>query len=68
MSAGDANFISATPVLLLGVLLVVFVVYCWVDIIRAEKVKHLPKWKWAIICVISVPLGGIIYLVYGKTR
>jgi nucleoside recognition membrane protein YjiH len=68
MNAGDANFISATPVLLLGVLLVGFVIYCWVDIIRTEKVKHLPKWKWAIICAISVPLGGILYLTLGKNR
>lgn len=64
----DASFISAIPLLMLGVVLVCFVVYCWVDIFRAEKLRHLPKWMWAIICIISVPLGGIIYLVYGKSR
>ena len=68
MTAGDANFISAAPVLLLGVVAVGFVIYCWVDIARAEKVKYLPKWGWAIICAISVPLGGILYLALGKDR
>jgi len=68
MSAGDASFISATPVLLFGVILVGFIVYCWVDIVRSQKVQHLPKWLWALICVISPPLGGIIYLAYGKNR
>lgn len=68
MTVASANFISATPLLLLGVVLVGFVIFCWVDIVRAEKVKHLPKWVWAIICVISVPLGGILYLVFGKSR
>jgi hypothetical protein len=68
MSIGDASFISATPVLVLGVVFVGFVIFCWVDIVRAETVRNLPKWEWAIICLISVPLGGILYLVFGKSR
>jgi hypothetical protein len=68
MTFQNASFISAIPVLLLGVALVCFVIYCWVDIFRAEEVRHLPKWLWAVICIVSVPLGGIIYLVYGKSR
>ncbi len=42
-----------------------FVVYCLLDLARSE-VEYLPKWAWAIICVISVPLGGIIYLTVGR--
>jgi hypothetical protein len=42
-----------------------FVVYCWVDIARSN-VKYLPKWAWAVICIISVPLGGIVYLLVGR--
>jgi nucleoside recognition membrane protein YjiH len=68
MTAGDASSISAAPVFLLGVALIGFVIYCWVDIARAEKVKHLPKWGWAVVCVLSVPLGGILYLAFGKNR
>jgi hypothetical protein len=46
-------------------LLAAFVVYCLVDLTRSE-VQHLPKWGWAIVCVISVPLGGIVYLTMGR--
>ena len=47
------------------VLWVAFVGYCLFDISRSE-VKHLPKWVWAIICVASVPFGGIAYLFAGR--
>ena len=42
-----------------------FVVFCLVDIARHE-VRHLPKWLWALICVLSIPLGGIVYLLVGR--
>lgn len=44
---------------------VAFVGYCLYDISRNE-VKHLPKFVWALICVITVPLGGIAYLLIGR--
>lgn len=44
---------------------VAFVGYCLYDISRNE-VKHLPKLVWALICVITVPLGGIAYLLIGR--
>ncbi|MFC2176991.1 PLD nuclease N-terminal domain-containing protein [Actinomycetota bacterium] len=47
------------------VLSLAFVVYCLVDLARSE-VKHFPKWAWAAICVLSVPLGGILYLTVGR--
>lgn len=47
------------------VLAAAFVIYCWVDIARHE-VRHLPRWLWAVICVISIPIGGIIYLFVGR--
>jgi hypothetical protein len=45
-----------------------FVVFCLVDLVRAERVRYLPKWLWAVICLVSVPLGGIIYLTVGRFR
>ena len=68
MIVGSASFVSAAPVVLLGVVLLAFVVYCWVDLARAEQVRYLPKWLWVIVCLISIPVGGILYLVLGKAR
>ena len=46
---------------------VAFIGYCWYDISRSE-VRHLPKWAWAVIATISVPLGGIVYFLVGRER
>jgi hypothetical protein len=42
--------------------------YCLVDLARTEDVRYLPRWAWAIICLVTVPLGGIAYLLFGKVR
>lgn len=42
-----------------------FLIFCWVDIAR-HSVKYLPKWAWAIICCVSIPIGGIVYLIVGR--
>lgn len=47
------------------VLLIGWVVYCLFDLSRSE-VRYLPRWAWAIIILISVPLGGIVYLLVGR--
>lgn len=47
------------------VLLAAFLIYCLYDLSRSE-VQHLPRWAWAVVCLISVPLGGIIYLTLGR--
>lgn len=54
-----------------GVLAAGFVVFCLVDLARAQEVRYLPKWGWAIICLgigLTIPWGGIAYLVFGKVR
>jgi ABC-2 type transport system ATP-binding protein len=50
------------------VLALAFAVFCLVDLARADRVRYLPKWVWAIIICVSVPWGGIVYLVAGKDR
>lgn len=59
---GDIPWAALSPLI---VLLVAFVVYCLVDISRNE-VRHLPKWAWVVICLISIPFGGIAYLLIGR--
>ena len=48
-----------------------FVVFCEVNLARAKEVRYLPKWVWAIFCMgigLTIPFGGIAYLVFGKVR
>jgi hypothetical protein len=50
---------------------VAFVAFCLIDLARAQEVRYLPKWAWAILCLglgLSVPWGGILYLWVGKVR
>lgn len=58
-------------VIAVGVPAAGFAVFCLVDLARAEKVRYLPKWAWAILCMglgLSIPWGGILYLAVGKDR
>lgn len=51
----------------LAVIGIAFIGYCLFDLSRSE-VRYLPKWAWAVICLVSVPAGGIIYLLVGKAH
>ena len=56
------------PLLLLPVLpaAACFAAYCLIDLARADRVRYLPKWGWVVVCLIQIPLGGIMYLAIGK--
>jgi hypothetical protein len=56
------NWAAWAPIIIVAL---AFVVWCWVDIAKQE-VRYLPKWLWAIIVTLSVPMGGIIYLLVGR--
>lgn len=43
-----------------------FTAYCLVDLARAGEVRSLSHGVWAVACLVSMPLGGILYLVAGK--
>jgi len=43
-------------------------VYALVDLIRARQVRHLAKPWWALIICLSIPWGGLAYLIFGKVR
>jgi len=59
----DVNWAAVAPVIVLAV---AFVLYCEWDLAGQEEVNYLPKWAWAIVCVVSVPLGGALYLLFGR--
>jgi hypothetical protein len=50
------------PVAALAPLLVLaagWVAWCWWDIAH-RPVCHLPKWVWALVCVVPIPIGGVV--------
>ncbi|MCX4099167.1 PLD nuclease N-terminal domain-containing protein [Nocardia sp. alder85J] len=59
---GSVSPAALVPLVLLAI---GFVGYCWYDLSRS-RVKYLPRWLWAVICLISIPLGGIVYLLVGR--
>lgn len=60
--------VTLTLVLIAAVVLVAaWEVFCLRDLARADHVRYLPKWGWVIVCLFSIPWGGIIYLVAGRT-
>jgi ABC-2 type transport system ATP-binding protein len=50
------------------VVAIAFAAFCLVDLGRASQVRYLPKWGWAVIVCVSVPWGGLAYLVFGRDR
>ncbi len=56
--------LALAPVLLLAL---GFVAWVLVDIARSPATKHLPRWAWAVLSILSIPLGGILYLFLGRS-
>ncbi len=54
-------------ILPLALIVLAFVGFCLNDL-RGASVRHLPKWAWAVAIVVSVPLGGIVYLAVGREQ
>ena len=67
LASTSANAVPLVAILPVAVLAVGFVAYCLFDLSRSE-VHYLPKWAWALICLASIPIGGIVYLVVGKAN
>lgn len=58
----DINLAALIPVIVVAV---GFIGFCLYDLAHHD-VKYLPKWAWALICCLSVPLGGVVYLLVGR--
>jgi hypothetical protein len=59
----DIDLRALAPLLLLALVLVAYALF---DLVRAPAVRYLPKWAWALICVVSLPLGPLAYLMLGR--
>jgi hypothetical protein len=64
---GSAARLPLAAVAPIAVLAIAFVGYCLYDLSHTE-VRYLPKWVWALLCVVSVPIGGIAYLLLGRNH
>jgi hypothetical protein len=52
----DLVLILAT-ILLVG-LVAGWEIFCLTDLARAERVRFLPRWAWAVACLTQIPLGA----------
>lgn len=56
--------IVAALVAIVGVLR--FEMFCLDDILRAEYVRGLTRTAWIVLCLLMIPIGGVLYLLYGR--
>jgi ABC-2 type transport system ATP-binding protein len=49
----------------LAALLLAFLAFCFVELVR-RPARYLPKPVWALIVLVQIPLGGIVYLIIGR--
>jgi len=55
---------ALAPVIILAV---GFVAYCLADLLRSP-VRPPARWWWALAIVVSVPLGGLAWLLAGRPK
>jgi hypothetical protein len=67
----QAQYVVIAAVVAVAVIAVVrFEVLCLTDIARADdrEFRYLTRWGWVAVCILSVPVGGFVYLALGRTR
>ena len=50
----------------LAIIGLIYLYLCARSIFGNDSTRYLPKWLWLVICLISVPLGGVIYYFIGR--
>jgi hypothetical protein len=50
------------------VVVVGFDIYCLEDIARTDQVYYLPRWAWALLCLVVSPWAGMVYLTIGRSH
>lgn len=67
MNLPDIDAAMLIPLIPVIALTAILLAWSLIDIIR-KPVQHLPKWAWALIVLIFIPLGAIVYLIVGRSR
>lgn len=45
-----------------------FELFCLSDIWAAPYVRVLTREAWTVLCLLTIPFGGLAYLLYGRPR
>lgn len=47
-----------------------FEAFCLADLAQTqdEELRYFPRQAWALLILVLIPLGGMLYLTYGKVR
>lgn len=53
---------TALALLPLALLIMVLIGYTLMRLLRSPSAPYLPKWAWAIVIVVSIPWGALVYL------
>lgn len=53
---------ALAPLIVLAIAYVVWIVRD----IQTSEVRHLPRWGWIVVTIVSIPFGGIVYLLFGR--
>jgi len=56
-----------TMLVVLGVI-VWFDWLCLSDLARSRSVRYLTRQQWALVILAIFPIGGVLYLTYGRAR
>ena len=57
---------SLAPALATLVVAVMIDLICLADLARARRVRHLPRWAWAAVILLTTPLGALLYVLTGR--
>lgn len=45
-----------------------FITFCLADLDHAPAVQGLPRETWRLLILVVIPVGGLLYLRYGRIR
>lgn len=69
VSGGDEEvsaLLAAIVFIFSSSLVIAWEVVCLSQVLVADRVRFLPRWAWAIACLIFIPLGGVLFLALGR--
>ncbi len=65
-SVSYAQVVVLLVVAVAVVAVVRFEVFCLSDIVHAQRTRYLSRAGWAAVCLVTIPIGGILYLYLGR--